>query len=255
MKRFPILRGDLLHWKKVGRAFFFAVLVGILCMMCIYDWYYYVLEGQQDAVVAFIFGNTVIGWFFPIEMSVAAAYPVYMYCSEWKNGFWKPVVERVGKKCYLQEKPVACFLQGMLIYFVGKLLEILILVVTAKISGAPIVSKGIGLCPWEEHPIFYMILASFSISMAAGFWSSLAFLLASWQMDLFIAIIIPLTGYVCLTYLLPWDLVNIAALKAFPDSVWMSFGYSILLFGILSLGCIVLSRRLLARRMENEHVA
>ena len=91
--------------------------------------------------------------------------------------------------------------------------------------------------------------------MAAGFWSSLAFLLASWQMDLFIAIIIPLTGYVCLTYLLPWDLVNIAALKAFPDSVWMSFGYSVLLFGILSLGCIVLSRRLLARRMENEHVA
>ena len=61
--------------------------------------------------------------------------------------------------------------------------------------------------------------------------------------------------YVCLTYLLPWDLVNIAALKAFPDSVWMSFGYSVLLFGILSLGCIVLSRRLLARRMENEHVA
>lgn len=254
MKRFPILRGDLLHWKKVGRAFFFAVLVGILCMMCIYDWYYYMWTIGQDAVGVFLLGNSFTGWFFPIEMSVAAAYPVYMYCSEWKNGFWKPVVERVGKKCYLQEKPMACFLQGMVIYFVGKLLEILILVVSAKLSGSPITVMDNG-CPWQNHPIFYMIVVSFSTSMAAGFWSSLAFLLASWQMDLFIAIIIPLTGYVCLTYLLPWDLVNIAALKAFPDSVWMSFGYSVLLFGILSLGCIVLSRRLLARRMENEHVA
>lgn len=254
MKRFPILRGDLLHWKKVGRAFFFAVLVGILCMMCIYEEYYYIWKNGADIAGAFIRGNTVVGWFFPIEMSVAAAYPIYMYCSEWKNGFWKPVIERVGKKCYLQEKPVACFLQGMLIYFVGKLLELLSLLVVAWVSKAPITAMENG-CPWQEHPIFYMIVVSFSISTAAGFWSSLAFLLASWQMDLFIAIIIPLTGYVCLTYLLPWDLVSIAALRIFPESVWVCFGYSILLFGILSLGCIVLSRRLLARRMENEHVA
>lgn len=254
MKRFPILRGDLLHWKKVGRAFFFAVLVGILCMMCIYEECYYIWKNGADIAGAFIRGNTVVGWFFPIEMSVAAAYPIYMYCSEWKNGFWKPVIERVGKKCYLQEKPVACFLQGMLIYFVGKLLEILSLLLVAWVSKAPITIMNNG-CPWQEHPIFYMIIVSFSTSMAAGFWSSLAFLLASWQMDLFIAIIIPLTGYVCLTYLLPWDLVSIAALRLFPESVWMGVGYSVLLFGILSLGCIVLSRRLLARRMENEHVA
>lgn len=261
-KRYPILSWDLFNRKKNGKTAACVLLLFLLNIFCNLDWYMYMLEyGTHQAVVVFLLGISSTAWFFPVMLSITAAVPVYGYCSEWKHGYWKPVIERIGKERYMQEKPLACFIQSFLIYFAGQLLYVLLLVVSAKLCGAPIAAlKDGSICPVPEHPYYYMLLCCLSLAMAAGFWSSLAFLLASWQMDLFMAIVVPLASYFSLTYLLSQsvlhlDLRGVALLQLDWEHPGISFLFSVLFFGALSVLCISGARKLIARRIENEHVS
>ena len=258
-KKKTIFAQELWNQKKNKKAAVFILITFLLSFFCNLEWYLQMIKtGMVDAVVVYDIGIINTAWFFPTILTVASAASIYDYCCEWKNGYWKQMVFRSGVRAYILEKPRACFVRSVLIYFCGGFLYLLCLLITAKAVGAPFGAAD--TCPMPEHPFVYLLLCNISLSLVAGFWSTLTFLLATWQMDIFMAVTLPLAGYVSLTYLLRksflnLSLVSIATLKTDEAHPLNSLLISVALFTMLSWGCVTGARKLLSRRIENEHIA
>ena len=239
-----------------------AVLIVLLfCIGSSFNLIVFMLKtGAQEVVVTFDDAVIAQPVLLPATLSIASAFPVYAYCQDWKNGYWKPVVLRVGKHIYLKQKPIGVFLQAGVTVLLGEALFVIALLICGHVSGAPLeYPDGGSTCLIPGHPFVYFTLCILTQSAAAGFWSMLTMLLASWQMDVFVAIAAPLALYVFLQYLLHIlagvNLAGMASLRFLPNAPYASAAAGILFFGILSLLCTQGIQYLIERRIENEHLA
>lgn len=196
------------------------------------------------------------GWFLPIWYSLATFVAVSYFCQEWRNGYWKPLELRTGKKIYLYGKSVNCFLIGFCTVFLGLVLYFVILLGIGVIGNYSLYN------PRSDReniqPILYVLLRILTFSASAGFWSMAGLLMAAIQNDSFIAITMPLALNLTVDYVLrkltggKFSTLGFACLGAMPENYILSAIYGTVVFVLLGAVCGWIVTEFLRKRVENE---